>query len=377
MRILVLPRDANPYQGLLYEEMTNLGARITYLGGLTPSWTLNVLLLPFEVMVRRLAGARLIHIHWVFFFAPPLTARTSAGRWAMQLWFQAWLRICRSIGIRLVWTAHNVLPHEPVFADDVSARRCLVTSSDLVIAHSQSTLDQLAGLGMTASKVAIIRHGPVGQVPPAEALRVPGTGDGPRHFLFIGHVKEYKGVDDLLTAYMTLLPDVTAHLTVAGECTDPELRSRLNATAGTAGTSITLRLQRLQEDEIARLLSAADAVVLPFRRVTTSGSAMLALTYGRPLIVPNLPGFGDLPDGATLRYKDGPAGLVSAMKSAARADGAELAAMSRVARSYACGTPWGEIAQRTMLEMREVLNGNVTCHLDSEGPDRTATSNLR
>ena len=44
MRILVLPRDPNPYQDLLYAELQRLGARITYLGELTPSHTLNVLL---------------------------------------------------------------------------------------------------------------------------------------------------------------------------------------------------------------------------------------------------------------------------------------------------------------------------------------------
>jgi len=50
MRILVFPRDdLNPYQRLLYDEMGRLGARVTYLGRLTPSHTLNLLLLPAEL----------------------------------------------------------------------------------------------------------------------------------------------------------------------------------------------------------------------------------------------------------------------------------------------------------------------------------------
>ena len=46
MKILVLPRDANPYQSLLNGEMRRLGVQVTYLGELTPIQTLNLLLLP-------------------------------------------------------------------------------------------------------------------------------------------------------------------------------------------------------------------------------------------------------------------------------------------------------------------------------------------
>ena len=357
MRIMVLPRDANPYQSLLYKEMKLLGARITYLGELTPSWTLNVVLLPFEVVARRIAGARLIHIHWVFFFAPPLAARSSAGRLAMQSWFQLWLRICRLIGIRLVWTAHNLLPHEPVFADDISARRYLVRSSDLVIAHARSALDQLAELGAAPSRVAVIEHGPMGEVPATRTLRVPGTGDGPRQFLFIGGVKEYKGVDDLVAAFLALPPDVAACLTVAGHCPDHGLRSRLTASANRPGTRITMRLQHIPEAELTRLLAAADVVVLPYRRVTTSGSAMLALTHARPLIVPNMASTADLPDDAVIRYEGGLPGLLSAISTAAREESAHLAAMSRAASKFAASISWSDIAQRTMREMADVLDG--------------------
>lgn len=357
MRIMVLPRNTNPYQNLLYGEMRPLGARITYIGELTPSWTLNVVLLPFEVAARRIAGARLIHIHWVFFFAPPLAVRNSVGRLAMQVWFQLWLRICRLIGIRLVWTAHNILPHEPVFADDISARRYLVRSCDLVIAHSRSAVDQLAELGAAPSRVAVIEHGPMGEGPATQALRVPGTGDGPRQFLFIGGVKEYKGVDDLVAAFLALPPDVAARLTVAGHCPDHSLRARLNASADRPGTQITMRLQHIPEAELTRLLAAADVVVLPFRRVTTSGSAMLALTHGRPLIVPNLTAMADLPGDAVIRYEGGVSGLLSALSSAARAEPVRLAAMSTAARKFAASISWGDIAKRTMWEMADVLDG--------------------
>lgn len=357
MRILVLPRDANPYQGLLYGEMQRSGVQISYIGDLTPSRTVNLLLLPLEVAVRRITGARLIHLHWVFAFAFPGARRFPVMQRVAHVWFLIWLRICRMLGMHLIWTAHNVLPHAPVFADDVAARRALVAASDLVLAHSQSALAELAELGAVVRRSAVIPHGPIVPTPSIRTLRTPGDGEEPRRFLFFGRVQEYKGVDNLLAAFVAMPDDVAAHLTVAGQCDDPRLRSRLCELARRGGTSITLRLERIPEEEVAHLLAAVDVVVLPFRRVTTSGSAMLALSHGRPLIVPDLPCLADLPDDAVVRYDGEISALIGALARLARADGETLAAMSAAAADYAYRTTWNEIAERTMDEMLLMIGG--------------------
>lgn len=355
MKILVLPRDANPYQRLLYGEMQRLGVQVTYLGELTPIQTLNLLLLPLEVVVRRLAGACVLHLHWVFAFSLPGARGFPAMRWVAQAWFLVVLRVCRMLGVHLVWTAHNVLPHEPVFADDVFARRALVEASDLVLVHSQSTLNELAALGAVPRRNAVIPHGPISSSPAVGSLRTPGAGDRPREFLFFGRIREYKGVDDLLAAFLAMPDDVAAHLTIAGRCDDPRLRSRLYALARRGGARVLLRLEQVPGDEVAQLLGAADVVVLPFRRVSTSGRAMLALSHGRPLIVPDLAGLTDLPDQAVLRYDGEVARLGDALVSLACADNETLAAMSAAARSYASQTTWQEIAERTVSEVLSVL----------------------
>ena len=355
MKVLVFPRDANPYQSLLYGEMGRLGVQVIYLGELTPIQTLNLLLLPLEVAARRLAGARVLQLHWVFAFALPGASGFPAMRWVAQVWFLVVLRACRMLGAHLVWTAHNVLPHEPVFADDVSARRALVEASDLVLVHSQSALDELAALGAVPRRYAVIPHGPIGPSLAAGSLRIPGAGDRPREFLFFGRIREYKGVEDLLAAFLAMPDDVAAHLTIAGECDDPGRRSRLHALARRGGARVLLRPDYVPDDEVAQLLGAADVVVLPFRRVSTSGSAMLALSHGRPLIVPDLAGLTDLPDQAVLRYDGEVAGLADAVARLACADDEALAAMSAAARSYAFQTTWQEIAERTVSEILSVL----------------------
>ena len=152
--------------------------------------------------------------------------------------------------------------------------------------------------------------------------------------MFFGRVEEYKGIEDLLAAFATIPADLPVSLMIAGECGDQRLRSRLHAHAKQSGGRIALHLERVAEEEVTLLLSHADVVVLPFRRVTTSASAILALCHGRPLVVPDLAALTDLPDGAVVRYDRTVQGLAAALVRIALADASVLAAMSAAASEY-------------------------------------------
>ena len=140
-----------------------------------------------------------------------------------------------------MWTAHNVLPHAPVFADDAAARRVLVATSSLVLVHSPSALAGLATLGAVPSRSAVIPHGPLAPVLPGGSMRAPGTGSGPRQVLFFGKILEYKGVEDLLAAFTGLPTSAGVRLVVAGQCDDPATRARLSALAQASHKPVVLR----------------------------------------------------------------------------------------------------------------------------------------
>jgi glycosyltransferase involved in cell wall biosynthesis len=360
MKLLVFPRDVNPYQELLYGEMRRLGVKVTYLGQHTPSHGLNVLLLPVETAIRRLFGARLLHMHWVSPFILPGARRLKFMRRMSQVWFMLWLRTSRILGVRLIWTAHNVLPHDPVFSDDVVARRNLVSVSDLVLLHSNVTLASLAEIGALPSKSMVIPHGPFAPVRPAATLRVPGSDGGPCRFLFVGRVKRYKGVSDLLDAFNAMPKGISAQLTIAGQCDEPDLLARLLGFVQRPDISIVVGPERLSEERITDLLDAADVVVLPFRRITTSGSAILALSHGRPLILPDKADVGDLLGAAAIRYDGSVGGLSAALADTAATDKVKIAAMSRAALEYAYRVSWQQIAEQTKSAMTGLLHTRPT-----------------
>jgi glycosyltransferase involved in cell wall biosynthesis len=356
MKIFVIPRESNnPYQSILYKEMERLGVQVEYGCLLTSSQTLNQLLLPAETLARRITGTRLTHIHWTYGFEIYGSSRYPFLRRVSQAWFYLWLWIVRISGMRLVWTAHNVLPLGTRFTDDIEARRRLVAASDLVIAHSRATLAELAELGIVPRKSAVIPHGPYEVVRDQEQLSVPATTPGARKFLFFGMVEEYKGVDILLSAFTELPLGLDAELTVVGECRDPSLQASLIDLARRSTRRVDLRFERVPETEVSKLLEGADAMVLPYRQSTTSGSALLALSYGRPLIVPDLPGLTELPDEAIIRYDRTVNGLTNALADLIRADDGVLAKMSNAGDAYCASLSWESIARKTFDEMSLTL----------------------
>lgn len=355
LKVLVFPRDSNPYQSLLYGELERLGVTITYAGELTRSRTLNVLLLPFELALLRLGGAKLLHIHWVFGFAFPAVPLVS--RAAAQLQFAVILLVCRGLGIRIAWTAHNVLPHSPVFANDRLGRRWLVQASALVVAHDQRALAELDQLGIRPRRAAVIPPGPFAPPVGARSLRVAGSGRRPWRLVFFGKISPYKGVEELLTAATELDPELELELVVAGECADPALAERLRALAREARGRVELCLGRVPDNGVGPLIESADALVLPYRAITTSSTLMVALQHARPVLVSNLPAFDQLDGAAPVRYDGTVAGLRDALARFALLQPWELAAAGAAAAAEASGATWRDAATATYAVFTEALEG--------------------
>ncbi|HTW12446.1 MAG TPA: glycosyltransferase [Solirubrobacteraceae bacterium] len=343
VKVLAIPRDPTPYQELLYQALRRRGAAVRYAGTLTGSRSVNLLALPLELLVMRLRGYRIFHLHWTFGFIFPIPI--AQAKRISRAWFTVVLHMARSLGFGVVWTAHNVLPHDPVFDDDVKARRTLVGCSDLVIAHSASAIDGLAALGARPSSTAIIPHGPIS---PPELQRLPPPEAGqPRTIAFVGRIAPYKGLEDLVAALEGL--EAPLRIVVAGACADPELIDRLMRAAAELEPVLELSLGYVPDSELIRLLGCADALVFPFRTITTSSSVMLGLAAGRAVIVPDLPAFAELPDEALIRYPAGRAGLRSALSEVAQMPAEALLRRGAAARAAATRDSWEEIAARTEL----------------------------
>lgn len=353
LAIVALPRDPNPYQELLYGAMRRHDVSVVYGGRLTPSHTVNVLSLPAELAALRARGFRILHIHWTFGFAPSFGKRWSPLRRMSRWWFGLVLASARRLGYRIVWTAHNLLPHEPVFDDDLAARSTLVSACDLVIGHSPQALADLRALGMEPAAEIVIPHGPIA---PPDVRRMAPPGDrSPRTIMFFGRVEPYKGLDVLFEAIQSLQSS-RLRLVVAGACGDAGLRHQVRGWASASPVDVELRLDHVADASLAGVLGEADCLVFPFRRVTTSGSVLLAMAAARPVIVPDLPALSELPAEAVIRYSDGANGLHAALLEAASLPPERLGAMGAAGRRFALSHSWEEVSCATHRALDRLLD---------------------
>ena len=104
-----------------------------------------------------------------------------------------------------------------------------------------------------------------------------------------------------------------------------------------------LQFRRIQNDELQLYLNAADFVVLPYEQILTSGSAVLAFSFARPIIAPALGGLRDLVQDNVNGFLYDPlaeGALLGALKRAAATSNDDRAAMSDAALATAASLRW-------------------------------------
>jgi glycosyltransferase involved in cell wall biosynthesis len=168
---------------------------------------------------------------------------------------------------------HNVLPHEPRPGDKKLARAVL-GKCERVIVHGETQ----AKLAKSLTKQPVIET----ELPLPLLKSIKKTKKAvAKQLLFFGFVRPYKGLDVLLKA-LAKVPDVK--LTVAGEIWgDPKTYITLIQELGIQDR-VTLKNGYVPANELANLIAAADAAVLPYKTGTGSWNVQMAHAYGTPVI---------------------------------------------------------------------------------------------
>ncbi|HXZ82727.1 MAG TPA: glycosyltransferase [Acidimicrobiales bacterium] len=339
--------EENPYLPQLRKALHEIGVDSDWLAtAWTPSQTLNTLLSPFELVVCRLRGFNLIHLHWVYKFSWWWTRRLPLVNKVPRWWFAFMLWFANAIGFRIVYTSHEPLPLAPAFDDDRAGRRPLLRRSRVVITITEDAKRCLSEFfGVDPKLIEVIPEGApaLGTAPPREDARKQlGVPTATPLVAMFGHLDPYKGVDLLLEAILELPSTTELCLRLLGKARDSEYAMKLD--------DLVRRLNRqgrdarwdngvFPDEELNVLLSAADLVAIPFRWITNSTSLRVAMSRRVPVLVPDLPELRDVPAAAVFRYDHSAAtGLRDELAAALRASPKETAA--RVAAAYEWTTAW-------------------------------------
>lgn len=285
MRILAWPafvnRRNNPYNWLLYSHMKHCGAQIDEFS----LWHL-------------LRGKYAIwHLHWPEFlmnFRHPLLASACA------VGFLRLLDAARARGTRIIWTIHNLQAHDSrqPFLESWFWRH-FTQRIDGYICLTSGTLEQARSRFPVLVNVPgfIIPHGHYRDVYPnrrnyGKARARLNISPEARVFVYFGQIRPYKNILGLLQAFADM-PDANAVLVIAGKVSSLELQKEIEV-AASFDPRVRLWTDFVSPRKVQHFFNAADVVVLPYRSVLNSGSALLALSFNRAVLVPALGAMGEL-----------------------------------------------------------------------------------
>ena len=281
----------------------------------------------------------------------------------------AFIRILRAFGLRVIYTAHDVLPHGEHSREEGASLARTYHSVDHIIVHSESNRQELIHLfGIERNRISVIPHGSYdfffrdGKMAKDEARSRVGFPLDRQIVLFFGLIKRYKGLEYLLEAFRRVTASVPgARLAVVGNVFSGQREEHAFYTGildrASRSEGVICVTEYVPVDKIRLYLSSADLVVLPYTKTYTSGVLFSAMAAGRALVVTETGGLGEI-------VRKGGIGLtVPPCDSAALADaivrlledGERIAQMeAQAARLAATTYSWEGIADRTLGVYRSV-----------------------
>ncbi|CAN5194505.1 hypothetical protein BH23BAC3_BH23BAC3_14210 [soil metagenome] len=214
----------------------------------------------------------LLHLHWLKFSLFDLIILTL---------------IRYKTKTKLVFTVHNVLPHECNFIDKL-VYPLIYRRIDVFTFHSESSYRRLVNeLNVDVKKYDIIPHygnevGESNEVPKQNSL------------LFFGSIRDYKGLDVLIDACTKIskIKDWTLGIYGKPEMDISDLKMKVKDQG--IFEHINWHTGWIEEDDIDKIFHSHEIVILPYKHIDNSGLLHLAMSYGKPIIASRLGSLEDI-----------------------------------------------------------------------------------
>ena len=277
---------SNPYQSLLYADAWESGFAPVALS--SPA--------DFETFRAACDGQAtpILHLHWTLEVLRGIENELEAEAALTQ--FIRVLDQFVAAGGKIVWTIHNVLPHDCRFPElEARLQQEIVERSIVVHVLTRSTSEAVADqFEIPASKIVHVAHPNYIDAYPNLVSRQQarfdiGVEEDQIVYTLLGAIKPYKGLEELLQAFDVLSAEDPGKrvLVVAGK---PDADGSVDELLVQCEMNpyVHLRAERVSDVDLQRYLNAADIAVLPYRRSLNSGVLLLAMSFGLPAIVPAL-----------------------------------------------------------------------------------------
>lgn len=278
MKVLASPayknREVNPYNFLLYSHISKF----------------NVVVHDFTLRSLLLDNWDICHFHWPEgYLNDPSPIRASISTTG----FLGLIKLLKLRGSKIVWTAHNLRAHEryhpslekrfwSAFIRLLDGYIVLSETGRLELIKRYPHLKNVPGFVIPHGHYRSVYPNTISKESARELLELPQDAIV---LTFIGQIRPYKNVPQLIRIFSEIR-DKNVYLIIAGKPSNPTLKDNILKVA-TRCDRIRLYLRFITSDEVQIFLNSSDLVVLPYSEIFHSGTALLALSFNRPILIPN------------------------------------------------------------------------------------------
>ncbi|MBY6294541.1 glycosyltransferase [Nanohaloarchaea archaeon H01] len=250
---------------------------------------------PYAIFYRMYSkGANILHLHWIDSFYMTEDDNKIKNAAAAML-FVANLILVKLFSDKTVWTMHNLRNHEgdAPHLDRLMRSRIVPRFCDKVQVWDENTKNMaIEELSIEEEKLEIVPHGnylPVYEqydFPDQEKARAKlGIPQEVRVYLFFGQIRPYKQVDKLIEVFKDESNE-DEFLLIAGNPMNDRIEENLREIAAKS-SKIKFDFGFVSEEEVPKYFSASDICVFPYKHIFNSGSVILAMGFGKPVLAPD------------------------------------------------------------------------------------------
>lgn len=245
-------------------------------------------------------GRVVCHFHWLH--ERTKNAKTEKEANAAVVYWETLIKRIKENGHKIVWTVHNVMPHETVWVEqDKKIHQVMADAADAlhVMASDSAKLTEQY-YTLDERKMFVVPHPTYHGAQPDEITRAEARAQlhiAEEEFVYLsfGAIMEYKGYDRLIAAYDQLRGKTTRkiRLIIAGLPSDKALVKKI-AAWGASKPDVILDMTPVPHEKLQVYFRSADIAVCPYYRTMNSGAAMMAVTFDLPVLGPSSGGFVDI-----------------------------------------------------------------------------------
>jgi len=251
-------------------------------------------LFPVFLNLLRLKNCKIVHYHFINSIAGFTTKYKikfllSSIKFLIDVYLVKYL-----LRAKIIWTVNNLYSHELFFPKlEKFIRRHFAKKADFLIAHCNRAKKLVQKeFKIPNNKIYMIPHGNYltaykNDISKEEARKILSLNKDQLIFLHFGNIRPYKGIDKLIDKFLQLKNEGNIKLLISGKSINKNIEDLLIRKAN-GNPNIIFKFERIPNYKVQIYMNASDIIVASYHKILTSGTVILAMSFGKPFIAPKL-----------------------------------------------------------------------------------------